>query len=692
MTYKELYDRREKYFEGHEYACVFYRDFDFKVLEKIMYVRRPGRNSTLFSDCVMMLDTETSKSDPDQIAENHLVAWSLSIRAFHKNICTLYGHRPSECIDCLNRIMEHLPGDRHIFYVFNLGYDWIFLRKFLIDAYDIPDHQLNTKSYYPIYIEFENGLILRDALCLAQRKLEKWAEDMNVEHQKAVGSWDYDMIRNQDHIFTEEEIHYIENDTLAGVECLDALMQSLNKKIYNMPWTATGIPRQEIRKRGISNHGHERFLRNLLTYEQQKIMQMVFHGGYTHGNRLYYNDTVRGTIDCYDFASSYPYVMLSEKFPCEKFNKMPDCSMQDILNDPYNAYMFKLIMYDVELYDYMDPIPTLQFSKCTKIINAEVDNGRVLECSYAEIWLNEVDLSVIASQYKIGRHICVNVYAAYKDYLPKWFTDYVYEQFEQKTRLKGGDRVLYSVAKGRLNSLYGMTVQRPVPYTLVENYITGEYELEQMDPEAEYEKYAKKHNNVLNYQIGCWVTSYAFRNVMALSSCCTKAEHGIWLYTDTDSCYGLGWDMDRLTRYNEICKKKLEANGYGPVIHNGREYWPGVAEHDGRYTEFKVIHAKCYCGRSAEDGKLHITVAGVPKNGVEVLDDKIENFRPGCIFPGTLTGKKTYTYFFKKDIRIDEHGNEIGDSIDLSPCDYLLSPVFSWDDFTKEYVEVPFYE
>ena len=41
---------------------------------------------------------------------------------------------------------------------------------------------------------------------------------------------------------------------------------------------------------------------------------------------------------------------------------------------------------------------------------------------------------------------------------------------------------------------------------------------------------------------------------------------------------------------------------------------------------------------------------------------------------------------------IDKNGNEVGDSIDLSPCDYLLSPVFSWDDLNHEYVEVPFYE
>ena len=687
MTYKELYAIREKHIQNHEYCCIFYKDFDYKILHSIMYVTKPGRGSERISDCIMMLDTESSKSDPDVIAENHLVAWTISIRAFHTNVCTLYGHRPTECIECLDMIMESLSGNKYYFYVYNLSWDWVFLRKFLIREYDIPVKQLNTKSHYPIYIEFENGLILRDALCLAQRKLEKWAKDMNVDHQKAVGSWDYDLIRNQDHVFTPEEIHYIENDTLAGVECIDVLMTSLNKRIYNMPWTATGIPRDEVKRRGKANKGNVNFKKQLLEYQEQQTMQHVFHGGYTHGNRLYYNDTVYGTIDCYDFASSYPYCMLSEKFPAEKFTRVKDCSMDDILADPDNAYFFKLVMINVELRDYMEPMPCLQFSKCLKTVNADIDNGRITSCDYAEIWLTEVDLGVLRAQYTMEKHICINVYAAYKDYLPRWYTDYIYDLFRQKTELKGKDPVLYGVAKGKLNSLYGMTVQRPVPVTLIEDYITGEYEAERMDPEEEYEKYANKRGNVLNYQIGVWVTAYAFRNLFVLGSCA-----GTWLYSDTDSCYGLKWDMERLERYNNICKSKLKMNGYGPVIHNGREYWLGVAEHDGRYTEFKVIHAKCYCGRSEEDGQLHITVAGVPKNGAEVLNDDIENFRPGCIFPGTVTGKKTYTYFFMEDIHIDKNGNEIGDSIDLSPCDYLLSPVFSWDDLKNEYIEVPFYE
>ena len=151
---------------------------------------------------------------------------------------------------------------------------------------------------------------------------------------------------------------------------------------------------------------------------------------------------------------------------------------------------------------------------------------------------------------------------------------------------------------------------------------------------------------------------------------------------------------EKVKEYNNRCIEKLAANGYGPVICNGKEYCLGVATLDGEYTQFRTVGAKRYCGRSKEDGKLHSTVAGVPKRGAACLDDNIENFTKGFIFPGSKTGKQTHTYFFSEDIHTDDQGNDIGDSIDLSPCDYLLSSVnvFDWESLFDEEIEVQVYE
>lgn len=704
----ELKKERENFILNNvEYEMIHFSKFNYDILHYISHYRRAGKgDSSTYNDVVIMADTETSKKAVDTIGENHVVAFTISIRAYSKNICTLWGDKPSEMVTAISKILLHMAGDKTIIYVQNLSYDWVFIRKFLFSCFGLPNKQLNTKSHYPIMIEWENGLILKDSLILSQRSLEKWGKDLNVEHQKAVGKWDYNKIRTQHEIYSTDELKYIEFDTLCGVECIDTLMKSLHKKVYSMPYTATGIPREEVRKRGKKAGAKQLFNRLAITYEQYKKLEQVYHGGYTHANRhvvgwvLGDEETI---IEAYDFASSYPFVLLSEKYPCEKFNTAPNCSIYQIINDAENyAFMFKLIAVGVRLKNDFIEMPSLQFSKCVKIVNGVTDNGRVLCADYIEIYLTEMDLKVIAGQYDFYKHICTEVEYAYKDYLPHWFTDYIYELFRDKTVYKDGDQILYMLQKGKLNSLYGMCVQKCIKETIEEMYLSGEYEKKKLDEAGEceiYEQYLANRNSILPYSWGVWCTSYAFYNLFQLGACCEK-----WLYSDTDSCYGINWNKDKIAQYNQKAIEKLHNNGYEPIEHNGKQYSLGVAEFDGAYSEFVVLGSKRYCGRQIKDMYIHhkgrklrlkirplkITVAGVPKTGVKCLNNDISNFKEGLIFSGKITNKKTHTYFFTDDIYIDENGNETGDSIDLSPCDYLLDRVenMAWEDLISEEINI----
>ena len=194
-------------------------------------------------------------------------------------------------------------------------------------------------------------------------------------------------------------------------------------------------------------------------------------------------------------------------------------------------------------------------------------------------------------------------------------------------------------------------------------------------------------------------------NLFLLSKCIKepdpkeKRKVSHWIYSDTDSIYSDKWDVSKVNEYNEKAKEKLRANNYGPAVVNGKEYWLGIAEHEeGKddYTQFKVEGAKRYCGRKVKDGELHITVAGVPKKGAECLKDDINNFTKGCIFSGSITGKLTHTYFMVDEIYTDDKGNLTGDSINLTPCDYLLDDVKledpEWWSMFDEEVEVQIYE
>ena len=687
----KVYQIRKKWMtQNNSYTFRYYKYYDYTFLQKIMKLYRSGKAHESYNDCVIMLDTETSKETPGTVCKNYIVAWTISIRAYEQNIVTLYGSKPSECVWTLEQMIMNMPGDKTVIYIHNMSYDWVFLRKYFLAAWGTPLHQLNTNPHYPLFIEFGCGLIFRDSLALAQRKLEKWAADLEVPHQKAVGYWDYNAKRNQDTIFSPEEKTYIEHDTLAGVECLDMTMRALHKTVYSMPYTATGIPREIVRKIAKANYFRESFLRIVPSYETQMKLERVFHGGYTHNNRHYIGVVTRGNVIAKDFASSYPYVMLTEKYPMERFAPFRDCPVDFILrNAAKYAYIFKLILMKPRLRNDYVAMPALQKSKSVKVVNPVEDNGRILCAAYVEIYLNEIDLSVIAEQYEWDGAYCVEVEFSKKQYLPKWFTDYIYQCFVDKTKLKGGDLVQYNIAKAKLNSLYGMCVQKPIKEVIEEDYQSGEFSIQEgQDPREIYQKYINNRNSILPYQWGVYVTSFAYRNLFLLGACA-----GTWLYSDTDSCYGLDWNEEMLDAYNDGCKKKLLDRGYGAVMHNNREYWPGVAETDGVYSEFISVGAKRYAVR--KDKKLvKITVAGVPKKGFRCLNNDLRNFKAGLIFNGKVTGKMQHTYFFEEDTWIDDEGNERGDSVDLSPCDYVLDTVHEvdWERIFYKEIKVTVYD
>lgn len=694
-TYAQLVTLRRQKWSAFGYAMIFWKEYDFSRLDNILTGRqRHGETSISYNDIIIMADTETSKSSNKNVKDNHICAWTISARAYGVNLFTLWGQKPSEMITCFSMLVDSMHGDKTLVYWHNMSYDWQFIKKFCFDKWDYPIKQLNTKPLYPISIEFENGVIFRDSLILAQRSLEKWAEDLDVEHKKAVGYWDYDQIRNQNTWLNPNELTYIEHDTLAGVECLDAMRIQLNKKIWQMPYTATGIVRQDVINIGRSYRAKDRFNRAVPTLDQYLMLEKCFHGGYVHANR--HNIGWPDWAVCYDFASSYPYVMLTEKMPIERFIKIPDCTLDNIFwqNTDY-SFMFKLVLIKPQLKDRSFPMPALQYSKCVNTLNAVLDNGRVLAADYLEIYVTDIDASVIAEQYDYYAHKCVEVWTARKDYLPRWLTDYIYDLFVQKCQLKafGCDPVAYALIKAKLNSIYGLTVQHSIQEEIKENYETGEFYRAELDIEEEYNKYKKRRSSILLYQWGVWITSYAFRNLFNFGKCVPDDE--LWLYSDTDSCYATAWNDDKLKAYNQNCMDKLTSRGYGAVNVGGRDYWLGVAELDGTYSEFVSLGAKRYACRDAATGQLKITVAGVPKKtGVKCLNGDIRNFKKGLIFDGETTGKLTHEYINIEEIYTDAAGNEIGDSVNLYPCDYRLDETsyVDWTYFDYEEIYIQTYE
>lgn len=642
---------------------------------------------TTYSSYIIMVDTETSKTHSDtfkwvkqgkkQIKKyddnpNYVVAFTISIRDSHthENIVTLYGSDPEECAKCMHTLTNVIVGDKVLMFIFNAPYDWVFLRKFLFRYFGTPDNQLNISSHYPINIDF-GKLVIRDALILAQRKLEKWALDLNVEHQKAVGNWDYKHIRQQGGVFSDQEKEYIEHDTLAGVECIDKVLMTLGCKLKDIPFTATGIARRQTYKIGRKNKAKCYYNNIVMTQEQYYKAVAAFHGGYTHNNR-YTAGKIFKDVVCYDETSAYPFCACAKKFPITKFIELPGYyTVDDILSthDKY-AYIFKVTFINVEIKNNIQ-MPVMQaakdISKCS-YNEMFLDNGRVLKTPIYCAYMTDVDLQLIVSQYDAEYTIINEVMRSEYGYLPRWFTDHVYKLYEDKCKLKGGDPVLYDITKAQLNSVaYGMLAMRNIKELIIEDYLTGEYTEQCGNDDELYNKFVNNRKNIYPYQWSCWVTSWAQFHLHELGACCD-----LWLYSDTDSCFSNSWHEDKIKAYNQRREDELRANGYKPIEVNGKYFYLGRACVDKVCNEFKALHSKCYC-YTDKDG-LHITIAGVPKKkGAQALKS-INDFNDHFIFRGEDTGKLTHIYYTVPKI-YRKNNILYGDSIDLVPCDYEINPV-----------------
>lgn len=679
-----------------QYALIDWEAFDYLVLKWCPFTTTRGKNPYTVSNAIIMFDTETTKLYENPVIKttkgvklapvmNAVVAFTVSIRCTHHNIVTLYGHKPSELVTCMQRIRENISGNKLLMFAHNLAYDYTFLRQFFFRRWQNPVKLLATKPHYPIAVEFENGIVLRDSLCIAQRKLEVWADDFKVEHRKEVKKWDYNKRRTQTETYSQNELDYIEHDTLAGVECLDKLCESLGVENLEKIYTATGIPRRDIRKIGLANGGNYLFRKCVPSFETYNKLVQAYHGALTHADRSLVGYVINTDVFCKDFCSSYPYVMLSEKYPLTPFVKVCDAKPEEILalKDDF-AFVFRFSADNIRLKDKYNPMPTLQKSKAVALGECIEDNGRLLQADHYEAYLTETDLEVIDSQYEADTMLCTEVEYSEKDYLPRWFTDYVYQLFYDKCTLKGTDYLHYMIQKGKLNSCYGMCAMRSIREEFVEDYATGLYSVREKTEAMlrnDYEKYRNSRKEVLLFQWGVWITVYAYRNlVLGLGQCIDFANGGLHIYSDTDSGYSNKWNEEKVQAYNKMCDEKMIANNYKPVVYNGKEFHLGYMEEDEHhYTQFITLGAKRYCGRSTEDGELHITVAGVPKKGAIELADDIHNFKKGMVFHGENTGKLTHFYVYNELTNID--GYEVADSVDLCPCDYLLDDIERVDEF-----------
>lgn len=644
-------------------------------------------------------DIETTSIKINDEKHAFMYVWQIGIGYQNR---VFYGRTWLELVELLTDLSDYLDcheNQRLVIYVHNLGYEFQFMRKYFdwIDVFSASERK-PFKALCSLGIEF------RDSLILSGSSLETTAKNLATHKiKKMVGDLDYSLVRHQKTPLTPDEINYCIND-------IQIILAYINEQITHsgditkIPMTNTGRVRKYVRDAcyiGTGKAGQAgRYVRyrNImadLTLETDTYQQLkrAFMGGFTHANAHHVGRVIEN-VTSIDFTSSYPSVMVSEKFPMSRFKNI---KVETVKEFETLAQKFALI-FDITFINLKPSINQenyISVSKCRDLINPIINNGRVASADSLTVTMTEIDYSIMKQCYSWDDIDIGNLKRAYKAYLPKPICESILKLYQGKTELKDvkGYEVEYMLSKGMLNSIYGMSVTDVVKDNALYNDIDEIWETESPDMDIEVTNYNESRNRFLYYAWGVYITAYARRNLWT----------GIldigddYIYSDTDSLklinyedhkeYIKWFDDQMINKMKTVCRHhKLPIKLLNPKTKDGVSKMLGVWDYEGTYNRFKTLGAKRYLYQDGD--KMQLTVAGLSKqNGLSFMRDQCNDdplkvfdmFNDRLYIPASKTGKMTHTYLDgEQSFNVTDYKNINCDihtlsAMHLEPCEFTLS-------------------
>lgn len=569
-----------------------------------------------------------------------------------------------DLFDAIHEFFMLGENTRLLIYVHNLSYEFQFLRKW------INWYKVFALSEREVVYAISGGIEFRCSYKLSGYSLENLAKIRKLPIKKLNENYDYKLLRTSQSELEEDVYKYLINDVEIIIYYIEQLLYE-EKEISRIPLTKTQYVRRYTRNQ-CSSYKYRKMIRNLeIDIEEYDYLKKAFSGGFTHANILNSNKIFE-KVSSYDFTSSYPAVMLSEKFPMSSSERLDNPSEKDVEDSiKYYCCIIELELYNVESKFIADN--PLSASKCEITGKKEIDNGRIMSADKIKTVITEQDFMTIKEFYNIGDIKILTIYRYVKNYLPTEFIKAILDLYKIKTELKGVDNreTEYLNSKEMLNSEYGMTVTDILRDTI--EYKNDEWGIGEMDIENEIDKYNNKFDRFMFYPWGVWVTAYARRNLFTA----ILELKGDYIYSDTDSVKFINREshLDYFNRYNFMLEKKLQkAMKYHnldmelvkPKTIEGKEKLIGEWDYDGDYSYFKTLGAKRYITVSKD--VIVLTVSGLNKNyALPYILDKCEIkyekqngkckmlgqpnikkvfdfFSEGMYIPKGKTGKNTHTY------------------------------------------------
>ena len=622
-----------------------------------------------------------------------------------------YGRTWEEFLDLCEKLQQYFglnENRRLVIYVHNLGYEFQFMC-----------HYFNWENVFainerkPIKALCSYGIEFRDSYILSGYSLANTAKNLTTHKvRKMEGDLDYSLIRHQSTQLTEKELGYCSND-------IEIILAYINEQIAQyeditkIPLTNTGRVRKYVkdacyytssnhRKSNRGKYQRYRQIMSDLTLDKATYIQLkrAFMGGFTHSNPNHTGKTLEN-VSSIDLTSSYPTVMLADKFPMSRAKELNITKVEELKK----AMSLYCLVFDLKLEGLRNTLKYESYiseSKCFKMVKPVINNGRVYDAEMIQTTITDVDFNIIEKVYEWDKISIANVRGFVKAYLPKSIIESILNLYQDKTTLKGveGKEVEYLLSKGMLNSVYGMCVTDVVKDEHVFHETWG---IERVDVDEKIDEYNKSKNRFLFYPWGIWVTAYARRNLW--TAILNIGDD--YIYSDTDSIKMLNFDSHKeyVEKYNKhIGKKladmmehyKLNVELLAPKTIQGKAKPLGIWEFEGNYSHFKTLGAKRYLVK--ENGEFHLTVAGLSKkNGINHMvnicggdTEQVFNiFNDDLYIPANKTGKMTHTYIDteKEMFVVDYDGVQERvltlSGIHLEPCDFTLSISEQYNQFLR---------
>lgn len=512
-------------------------------------------------------------------------------------------------------------GDRKtIIYVHNLSYDIDYLFKNVAR----PKTILSNSSHGIIsaVLEDYDFLEFRCSYKLSGMSLAKIGKSLGYPKLHS----DYRFILPEDEV-TAAEWDYCDRDCDVVAKYVVSVILPEFKRLQNIPLTKTGRVRKTFARHYAETEAKP--LWDTLPPEDcYEAMLNAFAGGLCLCNPMYTGRVITD-VDSYDIKSSYPFVMLTEKYP---YTITRDYApSKDMLSESF--WIAKLRFTNIRSRYAWGWLSDAKMNAVDSL-TAERYNGKLLCAGWIERTITSVDYEMICKTYTFDSVDVLEFYHMRNyDYLPSPYIETIKEYAIKKGELSKVVKSLseddpayleknieYMLSKNDFNGIYGMSVQKLVP---TEYFVTDDFRY--CAKEARYTR-SDKHIK-RNFLYGIFITAYARRNL--LTAILNNNPH-LLLYTDTDSIKFVsngifhGTNVRMLKRFRKY-----------PALRS-----LGIFEHDAHYDSFVYWGAKKYC--YAKKGKVYTTVAGLPKfKDLKFCRDEgspeepltaIEQFRPPMIF------------------------------------------------------------